>query len=1294
MRSRARVVTHLLLSIFVLLSASVWSQVATTSLKGTVTDPKGAVLPGATVILNNPATGFSRTTTTDAQGTYQFLQIPPATYNLTVTASGFATTKANSVQLLVNTPGTQNFKLEVAKTTEIVEVEAQAELVNTQDASLGNAFGSKQLLNLPSEGRDPVWILSLQPGVTYVGGANVDQSYDSRGGSVDGARSDQTNVTLDGVDNNDVNNGNAFQGALRTTLDSIEEFRVATSNSNADQGRSSGAQVSLVTKSGTNQFHGTAYEYNRSNIGEANDWFNEQAQLRSGLSNTPPHLIRNTFGGTVGGPIIKDKLFFFMAYEGQRTNESLEVSRTVPSTLFRNGTLQYLTGTGDLVQLSPSQVTQMDLLGIGANSAAQQLFNQYPTPNGTNCGDGLNFVCYTFPASTPSNLNTYIVKLDANLGSRQTVYVRGNLQNDNLVDPLVANAQQFPGQRAGISDQDNAKGIAVGDVWTISNNVINNFRYGYTRPSTSYSGLQTQPYIEFRGLDNVVGETPTSYFIPPVHNVIDDVSWRKGNHTLQFGGNWRIINDIRSNNSLSFLGGYTNPSWIAGSGYTCGAGCAANGFDPTQIGQPAVGGSSPTDSVNFVQSYDLAVSSMAAVISEGFSDYNRTKTGAVLPVGVPAFRHFKSNEFESYLQDAWHMRPNLTLTLGARYTLLQPPYETSGTQVGLTTSIHDWFNQRAAAMAQGQTYAPLLTFDLDGQANGKSPYWAWDYKNIAPRVAFAWAPNGSGSGWLSRLLGGGGQTSVRGGFGMYYDHYGEGIVNSFDQNGSFGLTTSLSNPAGILSAGGGGGSPIAPRFTGLNNIPSSVIIPAPAGSFPQTPPSTLSTGGYAITWGMDNKIQTPYSEVFDLSVTRQLSTGFVVEASYIGRLGHHLLQEEDLAMPLNLVDPASKTSYFQAASMLSQAYNSGTNINNLAPIPYWQNLFPGAAGMLGFGPPGSSGNLGCAPGDNANATNYTATQAIYDMWSCYVGNETSALFNLDVPDICLPSCSALGPDAYFDPQFSSLYAWRSIGNSAYNGLQVMLRHKGNGLDFDLNYTYSKSIDVGSNAERINEFQGSGFASQVINSWAPAQLRAPSDFDTTQQLNANWVYELPLGKGKHFAGDMHGVGQAVLGGWSLTGIFRITSGYPFTVEPGLGYWATNWQLTSAMFTLKKPVTGHYTDVSGNPNVFNAPGGDPTNLEQPGDYFRFALPGESGERNNLRGPGFSETDAGLAKMWNITEHQDIRFSWEVFNVFNTPSFDVGLLQNGGNNSFTTGSTFGEFQKTMAEPRIMQFSLRFSF
>src|SRR6516225_925653 len=328
---------------FLLLIALLASaQMGTTSLRGVISDPKGAVLPGATAKLTDPQTGWTRTVQTQSDGTYQFLQIPPSRYVVEVSATGFATMKRENVRLQVNTPATLNFTMQVAATRIEVEVTGEAPLVNTQDASIGNAFTARQLVDLPSEGRDPVAILSLQPGVTFIGSSSqIDQTNDSRGGAVAGARSDQTNITWDGLDNNDQLYGNAFQGALRSTLDSLQEFRVTTNSGNADEGRSSGAQVSLVTKSGTNKFHGSAYEYNRNSMGEANDWFNKQSQISNGLPNTPPHLVRNTFGATIGGPIVKDRFFFFAAYEGQRTHETLQTTRVVPSALLRQGTIQY-----------------------------------------------------------------------------------------------------------------------------------------------------------------------------------------------------------------------------------------------------------------------------------------------------------------------------------------------------------------------------------------------------------------------------------------------------------------------------------------------------------------------------------------------------------------------------------------------------------------------------------------------------------------------------------------------------------------------------------------------------------------------------------------------------------------------------------------------------------------------------------------------------------------------------------------------------------------------------------------
>jgi hypothetical protein len=885
MRFGSRAVT--LLVVFSLaLSALLFSQTATSSLRGTITDPKGAVVQGAIVTLSNSATGYSRSTKSGNDGAYQFLEVPPATYVLTVTSTGFATVKQDRVTLQVSQPATLDVAMQVRGTTEVVEVSSEAPLVNTTDATQGNVFNSTQLINLPSEGRDPVAILSLQPGVSYVG-QNVDQTQDSRGGSVAGARSDQTNVTLDGLDNNDQLKGNAFQGALRAPLDSLQEFRVTTSNSNADAGRSSGAQVSLVTKSGTNNFHGSLYEYNRSNLGEANDWFNEHAQLATGQPNRPGPLVRNTFGAWVGGPIIKDRLFFFGGYEGQRTNESIQTTRTIPSDLMRTGILQYPCDSGDpacapgfvdpagnysvssngIVTLNTQGLQNLDGVddgngtcidngtcpwGGGANpyvanidgANPNAIFALYPHPNTDSVGDGLDYRGFTFAAANPTKLDTYILKFDYKLtqNGNHTLFVKGQLENFRNDGGSALTVAEFPGQPPNDFLTNNSKGISVGYTALLSSNLVNNLRYGYIRQGLGDAGLSSSDYNHFRGLTDVQGFTNTTLTNVPVQNVVDDLSWTKGKHTFQFGANLRILKNNRLGNAQNISYTSTNVYWLAPAGIAN----TGTGLDPAALGYPAVDGS-------WGVNYDFAAAALAGLSTETNKIYNQDKTGHFYAPGELIQRNFKSTEGEFYAQDSWRVTPNLVLTGGLRYSLLQPPYEANGNQVAPSVSLNDWFSKRGQAMLKGNTYSPTISMNLSGQGNGKAPYWAWDYKDFAPRIAFAYSPHAS-SGILHSLFGGTGKTSIRGGYGIYFDHFGEGIVNSFDKNGSFGLTSALTNPAGYQDVG------CTPRLTDLYTLPDpnqtycgqQVVGPPPA-PFPNTvtPPGGDDAGSFAIYWGLD-----------------------------------------------------------------------------------------------------------------------------------------------------------------------------------------------------------------------------------------------------------------------------------------------------------------------------------------------------------------------------------------------------------------------------------------------------------
>jgi len=1282
------------------------AQGATSSLNGTVTDAKQAVIVGAELTLTNSQTGFSRTVKTNGQGDYQFLQVPPAPYHLSVSAPNFAAIQRENVVLQVSSPATLNFTLEVAGQAVTVEVSAEAPVVNITDATLGHNFNTTQLIALPSEGRDPAAILSLQPGVVYVGKTtHAEQNDDSRGGSVNGARSDQTNITLDGLDNNDQLEGYAFEGALRTTLDSLQEFKVTTSNADADSGRSSGAQVNLVTKSGSNSLHGSVYEYHRPTFTTANDWFNKQAQLKAGLPNRPGKILRNTFGASFGGPLKKDRIFYFGAYEGRRSAETKQTTRTVPSDNLRNGIIQYLCdasvdqnnnkvdpncaqgpipGGGTiattpgydptqtlLATLTPSQFATLDQgcssscpLGAGANPLVaganpNAVFNLYPSPNSNagNGSDGFNFLGYTFAAPDPVKNDTYIAKLDINLtqDGHHTLFVRGNLQNDHEKLP-----PEFPRQPPAQFYTNNSKGIAVGYTALLSDTVINNFRYALVRQGSGYSGQATSDFITFRGLDDIealAGDQRTAVNNVPVHNIVDDLSWTRGNHTLQFGGNLRLIHNNRLSNQQNLTVGTTNLYWMSPS-FISGTG---GSLDPAlAAGFPAVEG-------DFGTSYDFAAIALAGVITEVSATSNKDKSGNILPSGALIPRHFKSLESEMYVQDKWRIRSNLTVTFGLRYSMLQPPYETSGNQVSPTFSLHDWFNTRGRDQVQGLTTQPEITFDLSGQANHGKPIWNWDYRNLAPRLAVAYSPDH-------------GKSSIRAGYGLYFDHFGQGVINTFDRQGSYGLTTTQENPAGIQTVDD------APRFTGLNDIPGLLTPPAP-GPFPYSPSNDPNTAGLAIAWGLDDKLKTPYSHVFDLSYTRELPKGLVLEATYTGRLGRRLLQEADLAQPLNLVDPQSKTDYFTAATQFAKLAEADTHIENITPIPYWENMFPLAAG-----PDLLSGADSATPCSHGTApASPSATQNMYDLYFCNLHNETLALEIADA--FCYPACAGAAGTAfrYYHDQFSSLYSWRSQGSSTYHGAQLTLRHPlSHGVQFDLNYVYSKSIDVGSNAERVNGFESTGIAfnSQVINAWSPNQWRAVSDFDTKHQLNANWVWDLPYGKGRHWGSGSHGVMEAILGGWGFNGLARWTSGFPFTVGAGAG-WSTNFELEgSSVLVGPKPKTGNFRDSGGDPNVFQ----DTTNLGLGGGVFRATYPGEAGQRNNFRGPGYFGIDTGIGKVWKPKESQEIRFSWEVFNVTNSVRFDAA--QAVANESLVSIGTFGKYLRTLTDPRVMQFGLRYSF
>ena len=641
---------------------------ALTSLSGTVIDPSGAVVAGATVAITNTLTGAQRQEKSDSAGRYSFQQIQPGKYKVTATASGFAEQIINDVELLVNTPASINIIFEkVGSLTEVVSVTADTVQVNTQDATLGNAIGTRPILELPFDARNVIGLLSIQPGVTYFG--DPSQRDDYRSGSVNGGKSDQGNVTLDGVDVNDEQVRTAFTSVLRVTLDSVQEFRTITTNAGAEYGHSSGAQATLITKSGSNVFHGALYEYLRNTDTSANSFFNNSAGVPRQKLN------RNVYGVDVGGPLKKDKLFFFLNYEGRKDASEQSLLRVVPTDTLRQGIVQYVRSDGSVGSLTPSAIQQLDTAHIGEDPASLALYQLYPHANDNTVGDGLNTAGFRFNAPAPLRYNTYIAKLDYMIDSsgKHQVFWRGNLQNDHLTP--ATGIPQFPGQPNSELDLANSKGMAVGYTWVATPNLVGNLRYGFTRQGLESTGAQTTPQVSLRDIDNLIPGTRALTSIVPVHDISDDYTWTHGAHTVTFGGVMRFIRAQRLNQGNSFSGASANSSWFADTG--------------SSLVVPGVDPNSETD-------YVRKMTDLLGIISEGDAQYNYDVSGNVLAEGAKIARTFANNEYELYTHDTWKVSRGLTLSGGVRVSLFPPLYETHGIQTSSNIQLGDWFDERAS----------------------------------------------------------------------------------------------------------------------------------------------------------------------------------------------------------------------------------------------------------------------------------------------------------------------------------------------------------------------------------------------------------------------------------------------------------------------------------------------------------------------------------------------------------------------------------------------------------------------
>jgi hypothetical protein len=1276
--------------VFLALTAVRASAQATSGVTGVVTDPSGAVIVDATVTLSNAAIGFTATTKTNGVGVYEFLNVPPSeTYTISVSKEGFKTSTLEKVILNVGTKSTQDVQLTVGTAQTNVEVVSRAgETLNTTDASVGSIIDADRVQDLPNIFVDNASVyLTLAPGVTP-------------GGAVTGTRSDETNITLDGLDINDQRGGFAMLPVVNTPLDSIQELKATVTGDDATYGHSSGGQLELTTKSGTNEFHGQAFELNRVTAYAANDYFNN-------LQGLPiPPLIRNQFGGDLGGPIKKDKLYFFFSYDGLRQKTSESINETVPDSSFYNGQLNYVNNAGlpAVTPVSgPNSLAAIDPAGIGADPSLLNFLKTrgYPAPNNNLVGDGVNTAGFFFIAPVVDNENTFIGKIDYQATPNHRLFVRGTWDRTTQGGFGGHNVQVFPGDPDPSSSYvDHSRSWAGGDTWTISPNVVNQASFGETNQVNAfainyaptfpdsmtffdpfYGGVLSDPFL---GLNE-------QFPVVPVYQGRDTLTWTKGRHTLQFGGMISPVifksGNLTDTNSYGIgIGGD-----IAGLGPTNG--CTSTTYKdclPSDFGSSAVG----ADASEWGRLFALALGRLQGVQA----GYNYNVGGNALPQGQVAVRDFHATQYELFAQDTWNVRSDFTFTYGLRWNFHDPLSEVNGFEAVPNLSPFDIFGPRLQQAAQGISgpdAVPFLTYGLGGSANNGPGYYHPEYTNFAPRLAMAYSPS-STSGFLGKLFGNR-QTSIRAGFGLDYDNNLIGQGFELDETSYLFSNTVPINNGNIATD---------PRFTCSSSCGPSAVsaglraaqAPPPGGTTPRptfTPnvdangiPIGFFNGGFGqgVFFNFDPNYKTPYEMHFSFGIQRQLPGNWLVEATYVGKLGRRLPALGDPAQTLNFVDknPAGGAptgqSLYDAFGKIEKAVQTGAPV---ADQPWFENEMSAALAQT-FGPGSTCMNI----------VGISCTQlALADTFGgfyFYDGDVSSAILSLAddhsfsgtvEQGLLLPNVALLAQDG----------AAGYIGNwsaSNYNALIIRVNHKfSHDFTMEANYTYSHSIDNDSGVQN-NLIT---FASSEICDLRNLHVcRGSSDFDHRHILAANFVYGLPIGRNKWLGGNMPKLLDAAIGGWRFSGIATAYTGNPFKVDSG-AYTIDFTQTQPGVFIGTQADLAHNvhqvpSGVTGIPNTVQFF----SNSDNAQGAFTFPIAGGPGNRNIINGPGFWNVDMSILKEFTMpwSDKQKLQFRADAFNVFNHTNFSSPSA------NMLDPATFGNITSDVNGPRNLQLGLMFSF
>ena len=1295
---------------------------STGSLSGTVTDPKGAVVAGATVTVKNTATNQEFSTQTNNNGAYNVTALSSGVYTATIAAAGFKQAAVTEIKIDVGKASTINVELEIGSANETVTVVGGGELLQTQNATVGTTLTGRQITDLPTASRDALDLVLAMPGTTTPGRP--------RTSSINGLPKGSLNITLDGVNvqDNTLKSSDGFFTYIRPRTDSIAEVTTSTSNPGAESSGEGAFQIKFVTQGGSNEYHGGGYWYYRSPGLNANYWFNNRDLAPDPATGKAPRtpIILNQPGFKVGGPISipglfsgKDKAFFFVNYEEFRLPESTLRTRNVLTTQAQSGIYRFNSSsfntTGTPVTCTgsgSSRLCTLNVFSVAAATPGLQFSNADPTISGLLGEIRGSLSGAALKSSGDPNVDqaTFVnngfqlrrfptVRLDFNASKDHHIENIWNYQSfGSNVDFLNSRDPQFP----GFPNHGSQTSIRFSNVtawrWTINNNMVNEARYGITGGTVLFFGEVNAGQFANQGgfslslnnftsggfaLTSATNTTAPSRRNAPVREFTDSLNWIRGNHSWNFGM------------SLTRIGFWSNDYTVVPTAVFT----TSSTLDPVPVN--AFGFLPATQQTGASQLYALLSGRLTSITANARLDEETNKYSYL---GSQILRA-KNLEWGLFGQDTWRVRPNLTLTLGLRYERNESFEAENNNFAGVS------FDALFGESGTGNLFKPGTLTGARAAYTAFAPGTkAFEPTGLfLPSVGFSYSPNFK-NGFLKRLGGESGQTVLRGGFSMASVREG---MNVF-------LAVTGANPGGTISAN---------RSLTLGNLPVGAYL----RQGPFAPPATCSSPGVPVgcipdapTYpnfglitdsvnGFDPNLKLGYVQSWSFGIQRELNKDNVIEVRYVGNRGRDLWRQVDLN-ELNIVENGVAAEWQKAQANLLANITNGRGLNfryfgpgtGTSPLPISLGYFQGPTITI------SGNTVAIDPNNPAHYTNGNFASATFfntlnplDPRPITFGSllAGTAFDSRRTPagQACfgIAGCTGTGqfplnhffvnPTKRGDP-----FVVDNSGKTWYDAVTVEFRRRmARGLLVQANYTFGKSL--------ANTYASSSSVFDQPNTLRDPDIKkGATPFDITQALKFNFIWELPVGRGQSFLGNASTLTNHLVGGWGFNANVRIQSGSPFffnapvTIGPGIQN-AGNFQLVGMTLKDLQKAVGVYRDPDGFVYVLPKDIRDNTirafnvSMTSTGPAYtqgtpegRFIAPagfgncvqavhGQCGFANLvLKGPAFFRYDTSLVKKFHFTERVNVEMRVEMLNVFNNINFLVGAAGNDVNSVGNLTST----------------------